>query len=150
MSRTFTKLTYHIIYSTKHRAPLIADAWRDDLHGYIGGVARNRGCILLQAGSVADHIHLLAGIPPKVAVADFVRDVKCNSTTWVKEMGFCDEVFSWQDGYGAFTVSQSVIPETRVYLSNQAAHHRRVSFKDEVRAFMRAHELEIDERHHWD
>lgn len=148
MAQTYHKLLYHLVFSTKHRAPLIADDWRPDLHAFIGGVVRKRRGELLAAGGVPDHIHLLVRLAADRAVSDVVRDIKAVSSGWRHEAG--DLGFAWQGGYGAFTVSPSVVPDIEAYIGNQPEHHRGRTFQDEFRLMLRRHGIEYDERYLWD
>ena len=148
MAQTYTRLMLHAVFGTKHRAPLITDDWRDDLHAYIGGIAKHRNSELLAAGSVEDHIHLLLRFPATVAVADLMRDIKTNSSAWRREHG--DPGFGWQNGYGGFTVSTSIAPDVVNYLARQREHHRRKSFQDELVELLTRNEVEYDEKYLWD
>jgi putative transposase len=148
MAQTYTQLFYHLVFSTKNRASLILPAWRPDLHAYIGGIVRNRKGDLLAAGGVADHIHLLVRLPADRAVADAVRDIKSVSSGWRHENG--DPSFGWQYGYGAFTVSKSMVKAVTRYIDRQEEHHRTVTFREEFVKFLRKHGIEYDEQYLWD
>ena len=148
MAHTYTRLLLHAVFSTKNRAPLITDDWRDDLHAYIGGIAKHRNGELLAAGSVEDHVHLLIRFPATIAVADLVRDIKTNSSGWRHDLG--DRGFGWQNEYGGFTVSPSVVPDVVKYLARQREHHQKQSFQDEFLELLRRHEVEYHERYLWD
>lgn len=148
MAQTFTRLLLHGVFSTKHRAPLIGDDWRVDLHAYIGGIARHRNTELVAAGSVEDHVHLLLRFPTTVSVSDLMRDIKTNSSAWRHGTG--DRGFGWQNGYGGFTVSPSMVPDVVRYLSRQRGHHQRQSFQEEFVELLKRHEIEFDERYLWD
>src|SRR5215207_2204050 len=103
MLSTHLSLHYHIVFSTKHRAPIIAETVRERLHAYLGGVVRNLNGVPDAIGGMADHVHLLAGMRATTCLADLVRDVKAVSSRWMhEEIGLTE--FSWQEGYGAFTV----------------------------------------------
>lgn len=122
---------------------MIADAWRNDLHAYIGGTIRGLGATPTIVGGVADHVHLLVGLRGTHAVGDLIREVKKASNAWAKErfVGF-----GWQEGYGAFSVSPGDLDRTIAYIAGQEEHHRRVSSADELRAIMAEHRIEFDER----
>src|SRR5690348_3510465 len=107
MSGTYTNLLYHIVFSTKNRQPLIAETLRDDLHAYLGGIVREHLGIALNVGGMPDHVHILAKLKPKLAVSDVVRDIKAGSSKWVNENRRTNRKFGWQDGFTAFSVSQS-------------------------------------------
>lgn len=148
MASTYSNLLFHLIFSTKSREPLIAPAWQDDLYGYLGGIVRNRRGMLLAAGGMPDHVHLLVKSPTDLPVADLVRDVKSVSTGWRREAG--DGGFGWQTGYGAFTVSESVCPTVVKYIHTQADHHRTRTFQDEFVEFLTRHGVEYDPDYLWD
>lgn len=149
MPQSFASLHCHIVFSTKHRQPQISDELRPRLFEYIGGILRNQSSCLIAAGGVPDHIHLLVSLGRTIAVADAVRIVKTNSSSWIHEELRLPE-FGWQDGYGAFAVSYSNVESVKQYLANQAEHHRSRTFQEEFREFLRRHGLEWDERYIWD
>lgn len=105
MSQSLACLQYHLIFSTKNRAAMIIPDLRERLHEYMGGILKNKGGRLLAAGGTWDHVHLLATLRPKPAMADILRDLKANSSAWVHKTFPKMQAFRWQDGYGAFTVS---------------------------------------------
>lgn len=150
MSSTYTSLNYHIIFSTKERRPFITPEWQFRLYDYIGGIVRNEKGLLRCIGGVADHMHLLVTLPPTRAISDWMRVIKCNSSGWIHDTFADQRLFAWQDGYGAFSVSKSAMPEVERYIANQEEHHRRVTFKDEFVEFLRRNEIEYDDRYLWD
>ena len=150
MPQSLACVHLHIIFSTKHREPLIAPAWAGRLYDYAGGIVRDHGCRLVAAGGVPDHVHLLASIGREVAIADLLRVVKSGSSKWVHDT-FPDATrFAWQSGYGAFAVSFSQLDAVKKYIAVQAEHHRTRTFQDEFRTLIRRHGLEPDELHMWD
>ena len=148
MSSTHLSLHYHVVFSTKDRVPLIADAWRGRLHAYLGGVARNVGGIPEAIGGGADHVHLLLGLRASSGLADVVRDLKAVSSRWVhEEIG--ERAFAWQEGYGAFTVSASQCEPVCAYIAGQEEHHRRRTFQEEYVELLKRSGVEYDERYLW-
>jgi putative transposase len=151
---SFTCLNYHLVFSTKHRKPVIDDAIRERLYEYIGGIIRAKEGRQIEIGGVADHIHILAGCSPKVAVADWVRDIKANSARWMNEFSERQTRFEWQKGYGAFTVSVSQVEIVRNYIQRQPEHHQRQTFQEEFVELLKRHGIEFDphyvfeEEHH--
>ena len=148
MAQTYARLLFHVVFSTKHRAPLVADSWSHELYAYIGGIVRKRRGDLLAAGGIEDHVHLLIRGPASISVSDLVRDIKTNSSAWRHELG--DDAFGWQSGYGAFTVSPSLVDKVAAYIGNQKEHHRTQSFHDEFRSLLQKHGFDLDERYMWD
>jgi putative transposase len=126
---SYTNLKYHIVFSTKQRRPLIGAELRPRLVKYIGGIIRQLKGRLLEADGTEDHLHLAAGIHPQTPLADLVRDVKANSSGWIHRTFPDLSGFAWQEGYSAFTVSHSVLPQVTEYICQQAEHHRRMTFK---------------------
>jgi putative transposase len=150
MADTFTNLLVHVIFSTKHRAPLIAPGFRERLYEYVGGIIRKEGGTLLEIGGMPDHLHLLARFKADRSVADMVRSTKSSSTKWIHGEFSQQNEFAWQVGYGAFSVSESQVSVVRRYIRNQEEHHARVSFKDELIGFLGRNRMEFDERYLFD
>lgn len=147
MANTYTSLNYHVVFSTKNREPFLCDEIRERLWPYLGGIARENAMRAFAIGGVADHVHLLLAIPPTMSVAKAVQLIKGGSSHWVKETFAEMTSFAWQDGYGAFTVSESQIAAVKEYIQQQAEHHRRKSFAEEYREFLQRHQIELDERY---
>ena len=150
MPSTYTNLLYHLVFSTKDRAPMVATPFRDDLYSYMGGIILGEGGVSLQIGGISDHVHLLVKLKPAIAVSDLLRKLKANSSKWVNESQESVHKFGWQDGYAAFSVSKSQVPVVTDYIRNQEQHHRRTDFKTELIELLRRHEIEYDERYLWD
>ncbi len=143
MSHTFTKNRQHIVFSTAQRLKLIDVALRPKLWAYIGGICRNHGIFVRTIGGVEDHVHILIELPPTWAVAKAVRTMKSNSSKWLNETG---NKFAWQKGYAAFSVSASNIKAVENYINNQEAHHRKISYEDELTALLEKHGIAFDRK----
>src|SRR5262249_32181767 len=138
----------HLIFSTKGRDPSLHDEdFRKRMHEYLGGIARNHGCQPAGIGGVQDHVHILASVSREVSVAELIRTLKSNSSSWAKETV---PSFQWQAGYGAFSFAAETLQSLQTYVAGQAEHHRKVSFKDEFRRILAEHNLVWDEHHVWD
>jgi putative transposase len=148
MSSTHLSLNYHIVFSTKNREPWIAASWRDDLYGFIGGCVRKLDGVLLAAGGIADHIHLLAGLSATHSLARVVQDIKRASSQWVHEKHH-RAGFAWQEGYGGFTVSPSRVEGVKTYIRAQGEHHRAKTFAEEYLELLQESGIEFDERYLW-
>ncbi len=144
MSHTFSLLLYHIVFGTQHRAAFIDLELRDELYPYIAGIVRNERGSLLTIGGMPDHVHLLVRLKPTASVADFLRSVKANSSRWVHERAHPPRRFGWQEGYAAFTVSESSAAKVCRYIQNQEEHHRRRSFEEEWVDLLKRHGIEFD------
>jgi putative transposase len=149
MAHTFTTLLTHIVFSTSGRAPFLPDAIRPDVHAYLGGILREMHAAPIAIGGTADHVHLLTRMPADLAVADCLRVVKTNSSRWVHERWLERRSFAWQRGYGAFSVSESNRDAVIRYIEDQAQHHQRLSFQDELVALLKRHHVDFDERYMW-
>jgi putative transposase len=143
---TFTNLLVHIVFSTKNREPLITPVLRPELEKYLGGILRNEGGSLLEIGTMPDHVHLLVKLRADASVSDSVRVLKSNSSKWANARF---PGFAWQNGYGAFSVSESQSEAIRLYLRRQEEHHRGVTFQEEFVAFLRRHGIEFQETYLW-
>jgi len=141
---SFTKLTYHIVFGTRYRKPIITESIQERLYKYIGGTIRNKKGALVAIGGVADHVHILARLPGNVCLADAVRDIKSNSTKWINELESKPLWHGWQTGYGGFTVSYSHSEAITEYIRNQAEHHRRKTFREEYIEFLNKHGIDFD------
>jgi REP element-mobilizing transposase RayT len=149
MAHTFTNLLTHVIFSTKDRLPTVTPEIKPRLLAYMGGIVRSLDGIALAIDGPADHVHLLVKTPATISMADFVRDVKANSSKWVHGT-FPRAGFGWQTGYGAFSVSCSNVEAVREYIEGQEEHHKAVSFQEEFLGFLRRHGIEYDERYIWE
>ena len=143
MSRTYTSLHYHIVFGTKDRVPLLDAAWRGRFHEYVGGAINGLGGYSQGVGGVADHVHLLCGLKATHCLSDVVREVKKATNAWVREvMGV--RLFSWQEGYAAFTVSATARSAVKKYIANQEEHHRRRDFRAELVDMLQVAEVDFD------
>lgn len=151
MSQSLSNIIVHIVFSTKDRQPLLADSdIRSQMHSQLGGTSKTLNCPPIIVGGVEDHIHLLARQSRTITMSDWVKELKRVTSIWIKQKGQQFNTFSWQAGYGAFSVSQSQIGVVRNYIQNQEEHHKKIDFKTELRAFFKRHGVEFDERYVWD
>ena len=150
MAGTYTNLLYHLVFSTKNRQETITSANEEELYNYIGGIIRGIEGICLEINGMPDHVHILAKLPPKIAVSNALRDIKANSSKWVNETKAGLLKFGWQDGFSAFTVSKSQVDAVRQYIREQKQHHRASDFKAELLTLLSKHEIDYDDRYFWD
>lgn len=148
MPSTHLSLNVHVVFSTKERCAYIEPAWRDRLHAFMGGVIRQIGATPDAVGGVADHVHLLLGLRATHCLADVVQEVKTASSKWVhREIRL--PIFSWQEGYGAFTISPTHRASVKRYIANQEQHHRKLTFQEEYLALLEKAEVEFDPKYLW-
>ncbi len=144
---SFTNLSYHIVFSTKERRPLMKPDVLARICQYVGGIIRNHDGAALAVNGTADHLHIATIAAPKIAISDFVRTIKSNSSRWVHETFPSLTDFRWQDGYSAFTVSRSVQDAVIAYVMNQQKHHEKVTFQEELISLLEKHGIEYDEKY---
>jgi len=149
MAGTFSAHYYHVVFSTKHREPLINAEIQARLYEYMGGIIRSEEGHLLEIGGVEDHVHLLINLPPKKCLSDLMRVLKSKASGWVKTSFEGQEGFAWQEGFGSFTVSLSNLDQVRDYIRNQREHHRTKTFQEEFRGFLTKHGIDFDEKTIW-
>ena len=150
MSHTFAQLTIHAVFSTKKRVPLLKGEHLQRVHGYLATLINDELGMARQVGGTADHVHALFDLKPTVALSDCMRKVKSVSSGWIR--GTLPEIwdFAWQPGYGAFSVSASLIRQVKEYVRDQERHHRKRSFTDEFILLLQRHGIEYDPRHLWE
>jgi putative transposase len=146
MAGTYTKLFYHVVFSTKRRQEFIGSDVEEELHKYIAGIVRGIGGTCVAINGMPDHVHLLVILPPKIALSDALREIKANSSKWIHESKPELGKSGWQDGYAAFTVSKSAVNSVREYIRDQELHHRARDFRGELLELLARHEVEFDER----
>ena len=144
---TYTAIHYHIVFSTKNRAPVLKRERRDDLFRYISGIIKNRHGHLYRINGVEDHLHILSGLHPTVPLADFVKEIKTGSALWIKQNAVFKRFSHWQDGYAAFTCSRRDLDGLIEYIKGQEEHHRRTTFAEEYRKLLVEAGIEFDERY---
>ena len=128
---TYLSLHYHLVFSTKHREPFIEASWQSRLYEYLGGTIAGLGGYPEGIGGVADHVHLLVGLKATHCLADVLRELKKASSVWVHDKIGLD-TFAWQEGYAAFTVGATALTQVKGYIDNQASHHAKKTFRDEL------------------
>ena len=151
MPQSLANILVHIIYSTKNRVPLLKDEKiRNELYAYKATLLTNNvDSPAIKIGGMSDHVHILCALSRKFAIMNVVNELKSESTKWIKRKTGLND-FSWQIGYGAFSVSASNRDQVKHYIENQHSHHRQMSFKEEFRVLCEKHGVELDERYVWD
>lgn len=147
MAGTYSKLLYHIVFSTKGRAAWLKPAIAPRIHEYLGGIVRAQRGVAHQIGGAPDHVHCLIGWRPDESLSALVRNLKACSSGWIHETFPDCAGFRWQEGYSVFTVSESQFEAVDWYIRTQEEHHRRHSLEEELRALLRLHRIEFDERY---
>jgi putative transposase len=146
MPQSYSGLYYHIIFRTKDRHTRIPDQIFSRLGEYIGGTISGEGGKLLAYGGMPDHLHLLVSLGREHVIADVVKKIKASSSKWIHETFPELHSFSWQAGYGAFTVSPSIIMNTKKYIASQREHHSQRTYREELIVFLKEYGVEYDEK----
>ena len=144
MAQTLVSLMVHVIFSTKNREAFITPEIEPELFAYVGGILKNHESRLLDAGGTADHIHLLVSQSKNVSLSSLMKDVKKDSSSWIKTKGNQFRNFHWQDGYGAFSIGKSDIRELKRYIAGQKEHHRKRTFEEELIEFLEDYGVAYD------
>ncbi len=147
MASTLTNLLYHIVFTTRKKQKLIIPALSVELYPYIGGIIREEKGKLLKIGGIINHVHILARFSASVSVSEMMRRIKGASSKWVNENSKSTSHFTWQRGYGAFSVSESSVENVISYIGNQEEHHRKSTFEEEFIQLLQKHEIPYDEKY---
>ncbi len=143
MANTYSQLYIHLVFAVKGRQSLIHADWKETLYKYIAGIISNQKQKLMIINGMPDHVHILIGLKPDKCISDLVRDIKSNSSKFINEQGVVKGHFEWQDGFGAFSVSQSHVPKLILYIRDQETHHKKRSFLAEYLGFLKAYEIDF-------
>ncbi len=147
MGHTYSSNLLHCVFSTKERRRSITPEMKLRLEPYLAGIARENGFKALAIGAVEDHVHLLLSLPATMCPSKALQLLKGGSSKWIHDTFPDAQTFDWQDGYGAFSIGISVVPETKTYIANQEEHHRKRDFAAEFLAMLKKHGIEYDERY---
>ena len=147
MASSLVKIDIHLIFHVKSTGVTMRENDLPRIFQYIVGIIREMNAIPMEIGGMKDHVHIFTSLPKTVALTDFVRDIKANSSRWIKQIDHYYAPFAWQDGYGAFSVSPSLSEKTVNYIRNQKEHHRKRSFREEYKLFLDAYGIDYDEKY---
>jgi len=148
MAQSLSKIYIHIIFSTKNRFPFLQDeSLRAKLYAFMVGVSEKLDSPIIKIGGTSEHIHLICKLSRNYSVAEIVRELKRTSSKWIQDKAPLLKTFHWQNGYSVFSVSPSHIESVKKYLENQSEHHRKISFQEEVRKFLKKYGIKYDERY---
>lgn len=147
MANTFSQIYIQTVFAVSGRLSLISRDFREELHKYITGIVRKKDQKLISINGMSDHLHILIGLRPAMALAELVRDIKSDSSEWVNKKKLARGKFGWQEGYGAFSYGHSQLDTIIRYIQNQEKHHRRRSFRDEYLTLLRKFDIEFKEKY---
>ncbi len=150
MGQSLAQVYIHLVYGTKNRHPFINDSTRQRLHSYISATLSKYECKMISINSVDDHLHTLFQLSKNHSIAKVVEEIKKQSSKWIKGIENGHRGFSWQIGYGAFSVSSSKIQSVKNYIGNQKEHHKKITFKEEIEEFFKQYDvIDYDEKYFW-
>lgn len=149
MSQSLSKLYVHLIFHIKDSLVPINNEDKKDLYAYIGAIIKENSSIPILINGTGDHIHILCVMSKNIALATLIEEIKRHSSRWIKTRGTHYKQFAWQGGYAGFSVSQSLHDKTKDYIQNQEEHHKKMTFKEELIAFLKEYGIEYDERYLW-
>jgi putative transposase len=147
MPNTYTQIHLHLIFAVQNRRSLINDSWKDRLYMYITGIVQTNKHKMIIINGMPDHLHIAIGMRPTQSVSDLMQDIKGSSSTWINDNKFVQGKFQWQEGYGAFSYNKSLLPKLINYIKNQEEHHKKTTFIEEYKEFLKAFEIDFDEKY---
>lgn len=147
MANTFSQIYIQTVFAVNGRLSLVRPEFKEDLYKYITGIVRNNGQKLISINGMSDHIHILIGLKPAMALADLVRDIKADSSNFINKNRWVRGKFSWQEGYGAFSYGHSQLDTIIRYIQNQEKHHKRRSFRDEYLTWLKKYEIAFEDKY---
>lgn len=146
MANTYSQIYIQTVFAVDGRLSLIRTEFKEELYKYISGIVRKQSQKLIAINGMSDHVHILIGLKPAMALADLVRDIKVGSSDFINKKKWVRGRFNWQEGYGAFSYGHSQLDTIIRYIQNQEQHHRRRTFKDEYLAWLKKFEVPFEER----
>jgi putative transposase len=150
MSQSLANIIVPLIFSTKERFQFLHEEIQPELNSYLASILKDLKSPAIKIGSVTDHVHLLFRLSKNLAICDAVEKLKTGSSKWIKRKGGMLLKFHWQNGYGAFSVSQSNVPEVVHYIEGQKEHHQTKTFQEEYRSLLVKYQIPFDEHYVWD
>jgi len=150
MANTYTQIYIQVVFAVQGRQCLIEREHKEEIYKYITGIVTNQGQKMLQINGVADHVHLLIGMKPNIALSDLVRDVKAGSSKFINERRWIKGRFNWQEGFGAFSYGHSQLGQVIQYIRDQERHHQQNSFKNEYMTLLRKFDIAFEDKYVFD
>jgi putative transposase len=147
VANTYTQIHIQCVFAVKFRQSVIQPVWKERLQQYITGIVQNCDHKMIAINSMSDHLHLFFGFRPNQSLSDLMKTVKGESSEWINKERFNSSTFRWQEGYGAFSYSRSQIKNVADYIANQEEHHRKRTFLEEYKHFLKKFEVEYDDRY---
>ena len=137
MAQTYSQIWIHLVWATKNRNPVLSKEIRTKLFRHICSEAERKGFAIDTINGLSDHVHILICLNPKFSISSVVKHIKGESSRWLNETEFTEEIFQWQDGFSAFSVSKTIVPKVRKYILEQEIRHSKMSSEDEIKLFQK-------------
>jgi len=147
MANTYTQIHIQAVFAVQNRDSVIHHSWKEELYKYISGIVQKNNHKLLSINGMPDHIHILFGLRPSQSISDLMQDIKGSSSKWINDKKLVRGKFSWQEGYGAFSYSNSEVPDIIQYIINQTEHHKRKNFTEEYHEMLRAFDVDFNDKY---
>ncbi|MEO5684060.1 MAG: IS200/IS605 family transposase [Chitinophagaceae bacterium] len=147
MAGTFSQIYIQIVFAVRGRENLLSPSFEADVYKYISGIITGKGQKSLAVNGMPDHLHVLVGLQPSMCIAGLVRDIKNNSSNFINRNDWLKNKFSWQEGYGAFSYSESNYGKVIDYIKNQKKHHQKQTFRHEYVSFLKKFNVPYDEQY---
>ncbi len=149
MGQSLSQLYIHLTFGTKERYPFISTDWEAKLLAFITGILKNHNSSCIISNCDEDHVHILFRMSKNYALSKIIENVKKESSKWVKHNIPSCSKFTWQTGYGAFSVSSSKVEIVKRYIAKQKEHHKKLSYQEEVEMFFKEYGLEYNPKYYW-
>ena len=147
MANTYSQIYIHLVFAVSGRLTLIRNEWKNELYKYITGIIKNENQKLMAINGTSDHVHLLVGIKPEISLSNLVRDIKSNSSRFLNEKHKLKIKFKWQEGFGAFSYSYSMVDTIVKYINNQENHHRKKSLREEYIEILEKFHIKYEDKY---
>ncbi len=147
MANTYTQLFVHYVFAVQNRLFLINDNFKNDFYRYMNGIIVQHGHKLYIVNGMNDHLHMLVSMSPRQAHSDLMYHIKRSSSLWLNEKKLVPGRFTWQEGFGAFSIGKSQVSGLVKYIEEQQEHHKKVSFREEYQEFLKENDIEFDKRY---
>lgn len=147
MAGTYTQIHLHLVFAVQNRHSLIYDSWKERLYQYITGIIQQQKHKVIIINGMPDHLHIVIGMRPTQSLSELMQDIKGSSSKWINDNKLATGKFTWQQGYGAFSYNRSQLPKLIDYVKNQEEHHKKKTFSEEYKDFLKAFEVEFDEKY---
>jgi len=149
MAQSLSRLYVHLIFHIKYTSATIREQDKDVLFAYMGSIIKDNESIPILINGTKDHVHVLCIMSKNIALAKLTEEIKRHSSRWIKTVDKYYNSFAWQGGYAGFSVSQSIHEKTKYYIAKQEEHHKKLSFKEELIAFLQEYKIEYNEKYLW-